>query len=129
MSWLRGLPVDDIVRSGAPWLLVFVFIIGLFTGRLRTRRELDSLSDMWTERLKESRDHASGLLRIIEGYRELEGKRDERWDELLEGNRVITDTLRSLPELGSSRQSTPERQQQREPRRRRPGPPQGGQDR
>ena len=129
MSWLSGLPVDDIVRSGAPWLLVFVFIIGLFTGRLRTRRELDSLSEMWAERLNESREHASGLLRIIEGYRELERKRDERWDELLEGNRVITDTLASLPELGSSRQSTPERQQQRDPRGRRPGPPRGGQDR
>lgn len=130
MPWLSGLPIDDIVRSGAPWLLVFVFMMGLFTGRLRTRRELDSLSEMWAERLRESKEHASGLLKIIEGYRELDRKRDERWDDLLEGSRVITSTLRSLPEVDQARQSTPERErEQRDPRGRRPGPPRGGRER
>lgn len=121
MPWLNGLPIGDIVRSGAPWLLVFVFMIGLFTGRLRTRRELDSLSKMWAERLQESRDHASGLLGVIEGYRDLDRKRDERWDDLLEGNRVITSTLQALPEVVPSPQSTPERRQ-RDPRGRRQTP-------
>jgi hypothetical protein len=103
VEWPGWLP-PEVVKTGAPWLLVFFLVVALFSGRLRTKRELDSLTAIWEERLREAKEYGSGLLQLVKGYQELDSKRDERMDELLEGNRVITQTLENLPELRPRRQ-------------------------
>lgn len=103
MPW-ADLP-PEVIRSGAPWLLVFLLVTlmaySIVSGRLMTRRgwerERAELIRSWEARLAESKEYASALLQVIRGYQELDNRRDERMDDLLEGNRVITETLASLP--------------------------------
>jgi hypothetical protein len=106
-SWL----VDSFLAKGGPWALVlamassFVWLVA--TGRLVTRRQHEQTVELVRGQVEDKEKLIQSLWAQINEWRTLDVARDQRFDELLEGNRTLIAALDRGTSAGGQRGRRP----------------------
>lgn len=98
MDW-TWLPLA--AKDGAPWVIVAVLVVtlasALRSGKLRTDREYQDMVRLYEGRMADARETIADLRGLVRDQVDIDRKRQEVLDDLLEGQRVTTALVQALP--------------------------------
>lgn len=86
MTWLSG-ALPEIVKSGAPWLLVFVLVVW----HVRTLRS------SYDDRVTELKAHNAEVVSVLQSQQEVDRLRADSLDKVLAASQTIEALVRALP--------------------------------
>lgn len=91
MGWLRD-ALPEIVRNGAPWLIVFLVVVGWVRYVKRTA----------DDRIAEQRAHHREIMGLMQQLVDIGRGQGEITDQTLKGLRTVETFVRELPPGGGS---------------------------
>lgn len=88
-------------KDGAPWLIVAVLVVGFWTalrtGAVWTDRSVKVVVEAYQGRLQDARETIADQRQLLRDQVDIDRKRQEVLEDLLEGQRATTALLEALP--------------------------------